>query len=97
MNLKQKKKNNDRKLWLYLSKIETDKGCKIIVNHIVKHANTSNDQVSVKRCIPKIGNPTNNSFMVGVHPNLKYVVNQNTFWPSGVAYEWFNFARGRNF
>lgn len=35
--------------------------------------------------------------MVGVPPEFKEAIYAEQFWPAGVAYERFNFGRGKNF
>lgn len=90
--------SSQKKIWLFLSGVNSTTTEEIVINHIVKQLNiTQMSDVQVKLCKPKNEKVLTKSFMVGVKPDFNDAVYSETFWPQGVKYERFDFALGRNF
>ena len=89
--------SDNKKIWLFLSKVKEGVTEETIKNYIAKNTSSVEDQIQVKACIPKVQKSTKLRFMIGVNPDLKEVIYKSDFWPKGVAYERFNFGLGRNF
>lgn len=89
---------NNKKIWLFVHKINEHVGDTTIKEYIVKRTNSIPENVVVKKCIPKESKSRKQwGFMVGVPPEFKEAIYAEQFWPAGVAYERFNFGRGKNF
>lgn len=86
-----------KKIWIFVSKVKSDVTEEIIRNYIVRNGKTTADEISVKKCVPKVVKSQKGYFMVGVSPTLKETIYKPEFWPKGVAFQRFNFAMGRNF
>lgn len=89
--------SNNRKIWLFISKVNGDVAEGTIKDYIAKRTNSKPDCISVKLCVPKEGKSKKRCFMIGVSPDLKDAIYDVQFWPTGVAFERFNFSRGKNF
>lgn len=92
------KQKKTKKLWLFISRVKSTVTEEVIKKYISKKAKTDINNVYVKllKTYWMIEND-NNCFMVGLQFTLHDLIYDNNFWPSGVAYERFDFKRGRRF
>lgn len=88
---------NNKKIWVFLSKVKETVTEDIVQEYIAKKANTNKEDVSVKLCTPKLKKGSTLRFMIGVKPEFKEIVHSEEFWPKGICFAKFNFSRGRNF
>lgn len=90
-----KQENANKKIWLFISKIPDSVSETNIKEYIETKAETAD--VCVKSLPTRNQRKNNQSFMVGVSPNLKEEIYDAKFWPKNVLYERFNFKIGHRF
>lgn len=99
------KPENNKKIWLFVSRVPDDVGAEDIMNYIKTNTKTANSpelthmesDVVVKLLNTNNTRPNNQSFMVGVEPEFQEVVYKSNFWPRKIGYERFDFRRGQRF
>lgn len=89
------KNEKERKIWLFITKVPDDVNEGNIKKYIESRTNTND--VHVKKLVTHNTNPDNQSFMVGVQPHLQTTIYDAKFWPRKIAFDRFNFRRGRRF
>ena len=90
-------KSKDSKIWIFLSKVNDSVTEEVVKRYVSANANTSDDDITVKQCNPKEQRSKKKRFMVGVNQQLKDKIYDVNFWPVGIVFERFNFAKGKNF
>ena len=89
------KNEKERKIWLFITKVPDDIKEENIKKYIESRTNTND--VHIKKLVTHNTNPDNQSFMVGVQPHLQTTIYETKFWPRKIAFDRFNFRRGRRF
>lgn len=95
-----KQVNQNKKIWLFLSKVKNTVTEEIVAKHIIKKTSARKEEVEVKLCKAKFENKQQNQqlcFMVGVNMDLKDMVYGENFWPLGVGFQRFDFSLGKIF
>ena len=85
----------DKKIWLFISKVSDSITEDNIKHYIETRTNTNN--VYIKKLPTDNAGKNNQSFMVGVDPQLQVEVYEPSFWPKKVRFDRFNFRLGRRF
>lgn len=99
------KNENNRKIWLFITRVPDVVGENDIRNYIktqIKTVNSSEEtpidhDVEVKMLNTNNTRPNNQSFMIGVEPEFQEEVYKPSFWPRKIGYERFDFRRGQHF
>lgn len=86
----------EKKIWLYISKIKDNITAETIQEYITNKTKTDKE-VKVKKLDTKTSRKNNKAFMIGVDFSLKEKVYKEDFWPAGITFTRFNFAFGRRF
>lgn len=95
---KSSKLNEDKKAWLFISRIHKDVTETDIIKFIANKGKVQENKISVK--ILNLRNNENihyNSIMLGVPFEMKDIAYENDFWPTGIKYTRFDFKRGQHF
>lgn len=87
----------NKKIWIFISKAKDNVTEDVVRKYISRKANTEESDISVKQIKTYYQAQDNNCFLIGVNPNLIDMVYDVTFWPLGIAFDRFNFYRGRQF
>lgn len=87
----------NKKLWIFLSKAKDNVTEDLVKKYISEKSNTDVNDISVKQIKTYHQIKDNNCFLVGVDLNLIDIVYDEKFWPRGIAFDRFNFYRGRQF
>lgn len=88
-------KTDEKKIWLYVSKVKEHVTEDKIKKYISNKTNCSEEDISIKNL--DIGQQQYKSFMVGLNTTLKDQVYDENFWPAGVCFARFNFSLGKRF
>lgn len=89
------KKN--KKIWLFISKAKSKVTQEVVKKYIARKSATDVNNIYVKSLDLYKKVEDNNSFMVGLDPELHDLVYDSKFWPSGIMYDRFDFKKGRRF
>ncbi|CAH1107492.1 unnamed protein product [Psylliodes chrysocephalus] len=92
-----KSADNNRKLWVFISRVKNQVTEDQIKNYISNKAKNDQSEISVKALKTYYQNKNNKCFLVGTDLSLKNVIYEQNFWPAGVAFERFNFKKGQHF
>lgn len=87
---------HNKKIWLFITKIRDHVTEEIVEKYIANKTGKTSDTIEVKLLQTKNDKPNNKSFIVGVSLDLKEDIYKEKFWPVGVTYSRFNFARGKH-
>lgn len=89
------KNEDNRKIWLFITRVPDD-----VTGENIKHyieTRTETDDVQIKKLPTYNSKSDNQSFMIGVQPHLQNTIYQTKFWPRKIVFDRFNFKRGRRF
>ena len=89
------KNENNRKIWLFITRVPDDVTGDNIKQYI--ETRTETNDVQIKKLPTYNSKSDNQSFMIGVQPHLQNTVYQTKFWPRKIVFDRFNFKRGRRF
>lgn len=87
----------NKKIWLFISRVKDAVSTENVVTYIKKKSKLEDEKISVKNLDTWYKVENNKCFLVGVDPTIKDLVYSASFWPTGVAYERFDFVKGQRF